>query len=455
MEKIIYVTEMGVVANAEAIQTESFQRALDEAFLLGGATVVVPAGKYTIGAVRLRSNTTLLLKSGACILGSTDTEDYYVLQNDTLEPLPEEFRTDMPYWNYKKGEVTNDTLEYMRPGGRWNNGLFRAFGAENVSIIGEEGAVIDGCNIFDELGEEYYRGPHGITMHYCKNVTFSGYTIQHMGNWAHNLWYCENITCENVTVLGGHDGIHMRTCQNAVVRECRFHCGDDCVAGYGNVNVLVCDCVMNTACSGLRFGGTNVLIRNCRFYGPAEYMIRVSLSAEEKRARASSLNTELRSNMLSVFTYFAGSTNTIPEQPGNIIIRDCEAQHVDRLIHYNFSGNERWQLNRPLRDLTLENVNATEIGMSLNAYGSPDVPLSLTLKNVHIEFVGSDGEFPLLRVANCEHLVLDGVSVSNVKGTLIKSWSSLPDVHISSLDADIEEKDTIQYTEEPFRCKTV
>lgn len=455
MKHTIYVTETGAVPNGDGLQTSAFQAALDQVFALGGGTVVVPQGKYTIGAVRIRSNTTLFLQAGAHICGSRDPEDYYVLQNDTLEPLPEEYRTDMPYWNYRKGEVKDDPYIYMKPGGRWNNGLIRAFGAENVSIIGEYRAVIDGSNIFDELGEEYYRGPHGISMHYCKNVTFSGYTIQHMGNWAHNLWYCQNIVCDGVTVLGGHDGVHMRTCTNATVRNAKFHCGDDCVAGYGNVNVLVEDCVMNTACSGLRFGGTNALIRNCSFYGPAQYMIRGSLSTEEKRNGASSKNDALRSNMLSVFTYFAGDTNTIPEQPGNIVFRDCTVSHVDRLIHYNFSGNERWQLNRPLSDLTLENIKATEIGMPLTAYGSADTPLTLILKNLDIEFLESENAFPFLRIAHCKRLVMDHVCVQKAAGGLIKSWTPLTGVEWNAVDCQVPRDEWIEYASEPFSCKTV
>lgn len=456
MSHTILVTETGAVPDSPELQTAAFQAAFDLAFEAGGATVVVPRGKYTIGAVRIRSNTTLLLKSGAYIYGSRDPEEYYVLQNDTLEPLPEEYRTDMPYWNYRKGEVKNDSHVYMKPGGRWNNGLIRAFGAENIAVVGEKDAVIDGCNPFDELGEEYYRGPHGISMHYCKNITFSGYTAQHMGNWAHNIWYSQNIVCDGVTVLGGHDGFHMRSCTNVTIRHAQFYCGDDCVAGYGNVNVLVHDCIMNTSCSGLRFGGTNALIRNCRFYGPAVYFIRGSLTPQEKREGASSVNDPVRFNMLSVFTYFAGNTNDIPEQPGNIILKDCSVEHVDRLIHYNFSGNERWQLHRPLKDLTLENIRATEIGMPLTAYGSADTPLSLTLKNVDVGFSEKDREFPFLCIANCERLVMDHVNVrKKSSGGFIRSWTPLPNVEFNQVEFNAPREEWIEYTNETFSCKTV
>lgn len=86
--------------------------------------------------------------------------------------------------------------------------------------------------------------------------------------------------------------------------------------------------------------------------------------------------------MLSAFTYYADFSMPIPEIPGNIIIKDCVFDGVDRFLHYNFSGNETWHRYRPMADNTFENIKATNIAMALNAYGREDSPLELTLKNV-------------------------------------------------------------------------
>ena len=55
-------------------------------------------------------------------------------------------------------------------GSRWNNALIRAWKAQNITLIGEPGSVIDGNNTYDAIGEENYRGPHGITFFSCKNI---------------------------------------------------------------------------------------------------------------------------------------------------------------------------------------------------------------------------------------------------------------------------------------------
>ena len=452
----ISVISTGAAAGSTVLQTAAFQKALDEVWQAGGGTVEVPAGEYHIGAIRLRSNTTLYLCSGAVLYGSRDPEDYYVLQKDTLEPLPEEMRTEKLFERPPKDQKRD--YSFMLPGGRWSNGLIRACRAENIAIIAEEGAVIDGRDCYDEVGEESYRGPHGIALHYCKNVHLSGYTIRNTGNWAHIIYYSQNICCEGVRVYGGHDGIHCRGCENVTVTKSEFYTGDDCVAGFANLNMRVRGCVMNTACSGLRLGGTNVIVEDCRFYGPAEYFFRGSLTLEEKKNGILATCGNKRKNMLSVFTYFADFSMPIPIQPDHMVIRNCTAECVDRFLHYNFSGNERWQAGSPLRSLTLENVKATGISMPLTVYGSPDVPLDLVMRNVSIAFTErEDGaSVPVMRAAHCARVLMNDVEIiKNTDGDLIRSWSEFYGVRCENVSYHVPKENWFAIADEPFVCKSI
>ena len=76
MKNVISVIDMGAQADTDGNQTAAFQKALDEVWLNGGGTVVVPAGEYRIGGLRIRSDTTLHLCSGAKLNGSRNPEDY-------------------------------------------------------------------------------------------------------------------------------------------------------------------------------------------------------------------------------------------------------------------------------------------------------------------------------------------------------------------------------------------
>lgn len=419
--KTVSITEYGAESNGE-ICTEYIQKAIDDCFLNGGGTVVVPSGRYLTGSVRLRSNVTLYLKKNACLEGSRSPEDYKKFINDSIEPIKEEYKT-TDVW---KSVAERKSYDFMNcPAGRWSNAIIRAIDAENIAIIGEENSEIDGMDCFDELGEENYRGPHAISMHYCRNIRFSGYTVRNSANWAHALFGCKNIEMDNVDVIAGHDGVHITTCDNTEIKNCRFYTGDDCVAGIDNINVTVENCDLNTACSAFRFGGTNVLITDCRIYGPARYLFRGSLSDEEKRSgRVSRENTNHRFNMLSVFTYYADFSREIREIPGNIIVKNSAVENADRFLHYNFSGNEPWQANKPMRDITFENIKASGIKMPLTVYGDRNTRALLSIKNCDIAFGKGTVGVPFMQAANYENIKLENIKISNISSApLIKKWT--------------------------------
>jgi hypothetical protein len=125
--------------------TEYIQRALDECFLAGGGTVSIEPGTYSVRGLRVRSGTTLILRSGAVLVADRDCDSYDILAHDALEPVPaEEFAPDVvwePAWKRK----TNDHL--LKSASRWNNAVIRIYRAHDVTIIGEPGSAIDGRDL--------------------------------------------------------------------------------------------------------------------------------------------------------------------------------------------------------------------------------------------------------------------------------------------------------------------
>ncbi len=457
----VSIVDFGAVANAEALQTDKIQAAIDHCFAQGGGTVIVPEGVWNTGDIRLRSNITLYLQSGAVLKGSTDPEEYFHYRNDPVEPLSSDQITDNGFIFFDQipnnDSYQEDKEEYQifrRPGSRWNNAIIRAIGADNVSIIGEKGSFIDGSNCYDALGEEKYRGPHGITFFYCRNVRFCGYTARDTGNWAHNISHCHNVSMEGVTVLAGHDGIHASVCTNLNIEKCEFYTGDDCVAGFANVNTHVSNCVLNSSCSAMRVGGTNALIEKCHIYGPGKYCFRGSMTDEEKKACAPSPAVGRRNNMLSTFTYYADYSVPIKTAPGNIVIADCRIHNSDRFLHFNYSGNERWQKQRPLESIEFRNITATDISMPLTAYGDAENKLTLKLEDVSISLREGAEDIDLIHACNYETLTLKNVTVSNFHGDcLVRTWSDdtvkLENVECGNPNADVKPAD------KPFFAKQI
>lgn len=395
--------------------TSAVQGAIDRAFAAGGGTVRLAGGDYAVKGLRLRSRVTLLLSAGARLHGSRDPEDYFAHERDALEPVPAaHLRHDG--WTKTDSDAADRVTRY--PGSRWNNGLIRLLGATDAAIVGEPGCEIDGCNPFDAKGEEGYRGPHGISAIGCTNLTLRGYVIRDTGNWAHRIADSQNVRVENVTCLAGHDGVHFNGCDDVSVLNCTFKTGDDCIAGFDNRRFVVRDCFVNTACSGFRFAGTDVLIERCTLRGPGEYGFRGAMSREDKMANAPSGRAK-RNNMLSFFTYYADGTHPIRENAGRIIIRDSTSHGTDRLLHYNY-GNERWQRGRPMTDITFERVTATGIKLPVSAWSDAAVPLALTFRDCRVGFDVPPAEF--IRGAYIGSLTLENVSVEGVKGPMLRLW---------------------------------
>jgi hypothetical protein len=450
--------DFGLMPNAEQLQHAAIQQAIDYCFAQGGGEVVISKGNYRLGDIRLRSHITLRLESGVHLMGSQNPEDYFNHRADTVEPIAPERITDAPYvglWTiHGETQYEEDKPEYRfrrLPASRWNNALIRAIDAQDVKVIGERDSIIDGMNCFDPQGEEEYRGPHGMTFYNCKNVELRGYTMQQSGNWAHWFLFSENITMDGVQTLAGHDGVDFFTCRNLVVRNCEFHTGDDCIAGFGNVNVHVADCLLNSSCSAMRFGATNALIERCCMEGPGRYCFRGSLSKEEKVAGAPSALVGHRNNMLSAFTYYADYSMPIPTQPGNILITDCEFKNADRFLHYNFSGNETWQRYRPLDSIEFRNIKATNVAMPINAYGTQDVPLSLTLRKVSMTVKDEMANKSLIHACHYKSIVVDGLDVQGKVGNLICKWSdgAIAVNHLQGVS------DTVVAATEPFFAKRI
>lgn len=440
----VSITVRPVPGDATAV----LQRAFDDCFRAGGGTVTVAAGDYAVKGLRLRSNTTLRLLRGAVLHASRDCADFDILPQDAVEPVPAADFAPGVVWVRPRDRKTNDHI--LKPGSTWNNAILRIFRAENVRILGEKGAVIDGHDSYDPAGEEHYRGVHGISVYEATNVVFSGYTIRHTGNWAHAVWRCADLRFEGLEILGGHDGIHMSVCDRVTVADCVMRTGDDCVAGFDNEDVTVRGCDLNTACSAFRFGGRRVLIEDCRCWGPGEWPIRGSLTKEEKIAGAHVAPGAGRRNMLSLFTYYSDFTLNVRHTPGEITVRNCRLENVDRFLHYNFSGNETWQKNRPLRDIRFEGVTARGVGMSLCAYGDAAEKLTLALKDCRVSFAAPQKEF--VRGAHIRRLELENVTVEGVDGPCVRSWGDVtaPDAKdLRGVKPDVAAADA------PFRTRPI
>lgn len=410
----VSILEFGASANSNILQNEFIQRAIDHCHFNGGGEVLIPSGEFLISGIRLRSNVTLRLLSGAKLIGSRNIDDYRILfDEDAIEPLPQQI---LPEVRTKDEQATR----------AFHRAMIHVYGATNVAIVGEQDSVIDGKYSFDPNGEEEFRGAHIISILKSKKITLQGYTAQHAGNSAHSIWACENLLCENITVFGGDAGIALYKVKQATIRHCKLFTGNDCFLGFNNYDVIIEDNELNTSCNCFRFAGTNVTIQRCNAYGPGIYGHRKTLPRQAQidgEIATADRFPECRYNLIGFFIFFATKSLYVRKAPSNIVISDCTMHNLNRFFTFTYK-NDPWQQNKPLADITFRNIKATELRIPIMIYGSEKAPVSVAFENCDLLYSENRRDNALIKVANCGEIKLMGINTNTRCETIIATYGN-------------------------------
>jgi hypothetical protein len=302
------------------LMTENIQKAVDQCAAKGGGTVQLTAGTYRSGTIELKSNVTIKLDKNVLLNGSDKYADY-----------------------------RNDAFFY---------------GKDLTGVTIEGDGIIDGVDCYNPKGEEGFRGPHCIKLLNCKNIKLEGITIKNSANWAINCRYCSVGIVTNVTIRGGHDGLHTRFCDNFTVTGCDFRTGDDAFAGNDNRDFNIKACLINTSCNGFRLGCMNLTVKHCELWGPGE----------------SGHKIQKRNNMLSAFVHFSPEDEKPVLKSGNWTIEDIIVRDVDQFFVYNFKDG-LWQTGQPFTSVKFDDIRASGILGAFYIVGDSAKSFSMSLKN--------------------------------------------------------------------------
>jgi len=313
------------------------QNKIDKAFAAGGGRVVVPAGVYNVGTLRLRSNVELNLKKDALILGSDKSEEY--------ESFPEE-------------------VSSMRPCGS-SKVLIYAYDEKNIAITGD--GVIDGQGpkFFDVsvVSKGYYQKPPVerpvmVRFHNCDGIRLEGVTFSESPCWTIFLRLCSNIEVSGITLTAdqkmiNNDGIDFDGCRHVRVSGANIKTCDDCIVlramrDYPEhhvvcEDVIVTDCILDSRCQAVRLGCPSddtirdATFRNIKACGNngifADYPVRYLRPGDDGFMDISDITFENFSGE------FGGSALQIVSQPG------VRTRRVDGMVFRGFDVKSR----RPLR----------------------------------------------------------------------------------------------------------
>ncbi|HMK38573.1 MAG TPA: glycosyl hydrolase family 28 protein [Bacteroidota bacterium] len=265
---VYVITEFGAAGDGRTLNTAAIQNVIDSSAARGGGTVVVPAGVFVTGTLRLRSNVHLWLQSGAVLKGSTRLGDY--------------------------------TLDGRRVG------LLYAEDARNVTITGP--GTIDGsgdafmdlsrAKKIDSAGSAWTRqksrfrevasgtgdGPavpldrpyQMIIFSVCRNVVLRDLVIANSPFWTVHCADCDGVLMSGVRIwcnllVPNSDGADFTSSSNVLISDCDIRTGDDCLVftgysrhhdlpGYRGIshaseNINVTNCTMVSRSSAIRIGG--------------------------------------------------------------------------------------------------------------------------------------------------------------------------------------------------------
>jgi len=269
------IRDFGALGDGAHKDTPAIQKAIDACTAFGGGVVYCPPGTYLSGTVFLKDNVELHLEAGATLLGSPERADYSA-------------------WFPTEVWVGLENLDHH---------LVCARRAHNVAITGR--GTIDGNgraffgpkptghrrHFFSIPG---WRPGAMVTFMNCQDVSLRDVHLTDAPHWTVWPHVCDGVKIQGVSIVSNRgglncDGINAHCCRDMRISDCYITSGDDCIAIYSDgffgsdlqpsENIVVTNCVLSTACNGIRVGYIGDLpIRNCSFSNLVMFNTRTGIS---------------------------------------------------------------------------------------------------------------------------------------------------------------------------------
>jgi hypothetical protein len=337
--KSFNVKDFQAKGDGQTLDTSAIQRAIDACSHAGGGTVIIPAGEYLCGTLRLASRVTLQLEPGAVVRQSRRPEDHPRTRH-----------------------------------------LIVAQEAENVAIVGK--GILRGIGDGD-LGRRADRSDAqmpefraGLALfEKCRNVTVQGITCLLSDTWTLTFRFCEKVTVEDVTIRNHYfhvnsDGIDPVSCKHVRIAGCRISAGDDCIVlktveGKSCEDIKVRDCELESIATAIKLGTeSSGDFRDIEF---ADCVVRNSTVGIGIYVKDGGTVERIRFANISLENYTPTGASNVE---GAIfpIFMDIEKRHSDSPLGH-------------IRDVTLENITVTS-GFGALVQGTPEHPIErLTIRN--------------------------------------------------------------------------
>jgi Pectate lyase superfamily protein/Glycosyl hydrolases family 28 len=201
------VREFGAKGDGRTIDSPAINRAVEAAARNGG-TVLFPAGTYASYSVRLRSNVTLHLDRGACLLAAPPSDGQGF--DDPGDGAGNPFQ-DFGHSHWRASLIWGEELT-------------------DIEISGP--GLIDGAALVRNMSPQSPpgTGDKAIALKLCRNVVIRDLTIVRGGHLSILPTGVDNLTIHNVRIDTIRDGINIDCCRNVRISDCTVNThGDDAI----------------------------------------------------------------------------------------------------------------------------------------------------------------------------------------------------------------------------------
>lgn len=388
--------------------------------LKGGGRVVIPAGDYLTGPIRLKSNVNLHLEKDAILRFSTDTS-LYLPQVLTRWEGVDCYNYHPLIYAYGETNIAltgQGVLDAQGQQGWWSMCGARRYGwTEGLPGQNQGGrnrllrSAEEKLDISQRImtPEDALR-PQMVNFYRCNRVLIEGLTLLNSPFWVIHPLLCENLIVRGVHIYNrgpNGDGCDPESCKNVLIEDCLFDTGDDCIAiksgrnndgrlwGIPSENIIVRNCQMKNGHGGVVIGSEisggyrNLFVENCDMDSPdLDRVIRIKT------------NTCRGGLIENIFVR-------------NIKVGQCREAVLKINLLYEARENCQRDFPPTVRNVQLENITCekSRYGVLIAGLEGDENVYHIRLKNCNFDGVERGNSIRGARDVAFEHLFINGEEV--------------------------------------------
>ncbi|WDF66464.1 glycoside hydrolase family 28 protein [Flavobacterium sp. KACC 22763] len=456
------IVDFGAVPNTEQLCTNAINSAIEKCSKSGGGVVLIPAGLWTTGPIKLKSNVNLHTENGAFVSFTSDLKQYKLIES--YFEGNKVIRCESPIMgvNLENIAITGQGI-FDGNGAVWRPVKIGKMTAGQWSDLVNSGGVLskDGKIWYPSKGayegneersklpkketvenmEPYKEAlrPVMVSLVNCKKLLLDGVTFQNSPAWNVNPLMCEHLTLRNLTIRNpwysqNGDGLDLESCRIGTVTNCRFDVGDDAICIKSGKDkegrdrakptelFVITDCVVYHAHGGFTIGSEmsggvkNIYAKNLTFNGTD-----CGLRFKSVRGRGGVVENiwmeDIRMNniptdAINFNLYYFGKSLSEDKETGEVTVAKEpiteETPAFKNMYFKNISVNGAAQALKimgipemPVANIEFENmIIRSEVGVQLN-YAS-----KIAFKNLDLRLAKPG---IAMSFSNCKNVSLDGL----------------------------------------------